>query len=255
MQKTKKLPDLPNEVLVKIASVFFVDHNFDICSLLQFGLTCRKLHAISINPSIWKLICKRGIDDQYSQNKAKKIEWMDLYISSPHILFHGIYLAKYFYVRFGDYILSTSSHRIFRVDMFRYFRFFATGEVILCNTNEEPKYFPSIQSAYKMSGSEYSIGTFYLDGDLIRVNCGKQPESKQPRVFGYRLLRDITLKIVSTPTRPYSSLKWDKYSIAVIDPYDGTIGAPDEVNITNDCFPDCEFKVVHLESDENVAVS
>ncbi|XP_049952574.1 F-box only protein 9 [Schistocerca serialis cubense] len=222
-QKTTHISALPLEIMLYIMR-WVVSSELDIRSLEMCSRVCRGFYLCCRDPKIWRLACTRvwGITcadfDPYQS-------WREMYIKRPRLNFHGCYISKTSYIRYGENSFQDQFYSpVHLVAYFRYLRFFPGGTVLMLTTADEP---PGCvgQLTYRTPRHPQVLSGYYcLSGSCVTVVLQRQQQQsqRQLRTKGRRgeQLYDpgeqtfhLKLQIKNYKEKVHVQLVWECYSI------------------------------------------
>ncbi|VDN56878.1 unnamed protein product [Dracunculus medinensis] len=213
---------LPIELLMKI-----VKHSVGIGLDSFFS---RNISVIFNRDNIlWHGICLRIFD-------AKRVEliegnfanWRHMFISCPHLYFHGVYIGKCTYFRPGEASFQDNFYRPWHIiTYYRFMRFFADGVVIMVTSSDPPV---QIVSALKskstrlngvLFGRYWSTTQGRIAAEFHRKSNGSQQKLFQKKrfigreFFSHEIIDQkfyLELRFGSGRKRSaHCTLHWDKY--------------------------------------------
>ncbi|VDD96783.1 unnamed protein product [Enterobius vermicularis] len=94
------IADLPIELLTVIVR-YVVGSELDVISLEMLSLVSSGFYLLARNYDIWYLICKK-IFRVPCPNVVRDVDWRLMFMTIPHLYFHGVYIGKCSYVRYGE---------------------------------------------------------------------------------------------------------------------------------------------------------
>lgn len=215
--------DLPMEVIFYILR-WVVSSDLDLKSLERFARVCRGFYLLARDPDIWKRVCVRVWGHNVGSLKGSPfVSWRDMYINRPRVHFHGCYISRTSYIRYGENSFQDEFYRpVQLVEYYRYFRFFADGKVLMLTSAEDPQSCVGKLKHRSPAQNEILKGHYRLRNDEIIIAISRNRPNVQGQRPGRR--RDIEteygqqtlyleLKIVSTTKRSFSQLHWRQYSM------------------------------------------
>ncbi|EAT43750.1 AAEL004845-PA, partial [Aedes aegypti] len=132
--------DLPLEVILYILR-WVVSSELDLKSLERFARVCRGFYLLARDSEIWKRACVRiwGVNVGHLKGSSF-VTWREMYINRPRVHFHGCYISRTSYLRYGENSFQDQFYRpVQLVEYYRYFRFFADGKVLMLTSADEPQ--------------------------------------------------------------------------------------------------------------------
>lgn len=233
-QNNTHISELPHEVFNYILK-WVVSTDLDCHSLEEIAKVCRGFYLSAREDGIWRLACLRvwgvncGLPNKYGS-------WRNMFIYRPHLWFHGAYISKTSYVRYGESSFQDSNYRpCYVVHYFRYLRFFPDGVVLMLTTPDDPyqslsklkqrrSRHPTVMSGhYRLIGSMVTVilkrpkaGSFDYHGassgmgfprfkrQPLRPKMGQDPAEESFH---------IELEIQAVKQRPNFKLAWKHYSL------------------------------------------
>uniref|UniRef100_A0A182QHS3 F-box domain-containing protein n=1 Tax=Anopheles farauti TaxID=69004 RepID=A0A182QHS3_9DIPT len=220
---TAHFSDLPMELILYILR-WVVSNDLDMKSLERFASVCRGFYLLARDSEIWRHACMRVWGVNLGVLKGTSFSsWRDMYINRPRILFHGCYISRTSYLRWGENSFQDQCYRpVQLVEYYRYFRFFADGQVLMLTTADEPKQCVAKLKQRHPSQNEILRGEYRLHDDLVIVAIQRKrpaqlqrPSQKVREIepeYGQQTFY-MELQIVSTTKRQFSQLHWKQYTM------------------------------------------
>lgn len=215
--------DLPMEVILYILK-WVVSNELDLKSMERFSRVCRGFYLLARDAEIWRRACVRiwGVNVGHLKG-SPFITWREMYINRPRVHFHGCYISRTSYLRYGENSFQDQFYRpVQLVEYYRYFRFFADGKVLMLTSADDPQMcVGKLKNRFAMQ-SEILHGHYRLHNDEViiavqrkRSNVqGQRPGRKKEIEVGYgQQTFYLELNIVSTTKRAFSQLHWKQYSM------------------------------------------
>ncbi|XP_055609768.1 F-box only protein 9 [Uranotaenia lowii] len=218
--------DLPMEVILYILR-WAVSSELDLKTLERFARVCRGFYLLARDPEIWKKACIRVWGINVGNLKGSPFpSWREMYINRPRVHFHGCYISRTSYLRYGENSFQDQFYRpVQLVEYFRFFRFFADGTVLMLTSAEDPqncvsKLKPKWPTHHEILRGHYRL----LNNELIiaiqrnRSNVQSQRPGRKKEIetdYGLQTFY-LELTIVSTAKRAFSQLHWKQYSMVQI---------------------------------------
>lgn len=215
--------DLPMEVILFILR-WVVSNELDLRSLERFSRVCRGFYLLSRDSEIWRRACVRIWGVNVGKLAGSPFyDWREMYINRPRVHFHGCYISRTSYLRYGENSFQDQFYRpVQLVEYYRYFRFFAGGKVVMLTSAEEPQTCVGKLKARSPIQNEILKGHYRLHNDEIiiavqrnrstiqnqRSNWKKEQETEHGQQTFY-----LELKIAGTSKRPFTQLHWNQYSM------------------------------------------
>ncbi|EDS38277.1 F-box only protein 9 [Culex quinquefasciatus] len=215
--------DLPMEVILYILR-WVVSSDLDLRSMERFGRVCRGFYLLARDPEIWRRACVRLWGVNVGNLKGSPFaSWREMYINRPRVHFHGCYISRTSYLRYGENSFQDQFYRpVQLVEYYRYFRFFADGSVLMLTSAEEPQSCVGKLKPRSPVQNEILKGHYRLRNDELiiavqrkRSNVQSQRPGRKKEIeaeFGQQTLY-LELGIVSTAKRAFSQLHWRQYSM------------------------------------------
>lgn len=216
--------DLPMEVILYILR-WVVSSDLDLRSMERFGRACRGFYLLARDPEIWRRACVRVWGVNVGNLKGSPFtSWREMYINRPRVHFHGCYISRTSYLRYGENSFQDQFYRpVQLVEYYRYFRFFADGSVLMLTSAEEPQSCVGKLKPRSPAQNEILKGHYRIRNDELiiavqrnRPNVQSQRPGRKKEIseaeFGQQTLY-LELGIVSTAKRAFSQLHWRQYSM------------------------------------------
>uniref|UniRef100_A0A0N5B114 F-box domain-containing protein n=1 Tax=Syphacia muris TaxID=451379 RepID=A0A0N5B114_9BILA len=160
------ISDLPIELLSVIVR-YVVGNELDIISLETLALVSSGFYLLARDSEIWYLICKR-IFRITCDKMSCIINWRNMFLTVPHVYFHGVYIGKCSYIRYGETSFQDQFYRpCHTVVYYRHFRFFADGSVIMVTSSDHPSQTVPFLKTKKTRCSGALLGRYIF----ARENC------------------------------------------------------------------------------------
>lgn len=216
--------DLPMEVILYILR-WVVSSELDLKSMERFARVCRGFYLLARDSEIWKRACVRIWGVNVGHLKGSPFgTWREMYINRPRVHFHGCYISRTSYLRYGENSFQDQFYRpVQLVEYYRYFRFFADGKVLMLTSAEEPQNcVGKLKNRYALQ-AEILHGHYRLHNDEVIIAVQRNRSNVQSQRPGRK--KEITaaeygqqtfyleLNIVSTAKRAFSQLHWKQYSM------------------------------------------
>ncbi|XP_055679710.1 F-box only protein 9 [Lutzomyia longipalpis] len=260
LQTSRHLSDLPTEIILYIFK-WVISRDLDVRSLEQLAGVCRGFYICARDSELWRLACSKVWGVSVGSPKAMGyLTWRQMYQERPRVHFHGCYISKTSYLRYGENSFQDQFYRpVHLIEYYRYIRFFPEGRVLMLTTPDEP-----INCIGKLRNrhphkKEILGGEYEMHGDTIMVVLKRSRQriqkatatSKRHPLYGERDTNTfyLELKIATTAKRRFFQLEWKQYS--VIQHRNKTEVATDFELIPNQ-YPPLRFsrvKSYHAESD------
>lgn len=217
--------DLPMEVILYILR-WVVSSDLDLRSMERFGRVCRGFYLLARDPEIWRRACVRVWGVNVGNLKGSPFaSWREMYINRPRVHFHGCYISRTSYLRYGENSFQDQFYRpVQLVEYYRYFRFFADGSVLMLTSAEEPQSCVGKLKPRSPAQNEILKGHYRIRNDelIIAVQRSNRNGAQNQRPgrkkeietaeYGQQTLY-LELGIVSTAKRAFSQLHWRQYSM------------------------------------------
>lgn len=215
--------DLPMEVILYILR-WVVSSDLDLKSMERFARVCRGFYLLARDPEIWRRACVRVWGVNVGNLKGSPFaSWREMFINRPRVHFHGCYISRTSYLRYGENSFQDQFYRpVQLVEYYRYFRFFADGTVLMLTSAEEPQSCVGKLKLRSPVQNEILKGHYRLRNDELiiavqrnRSNVQNQRPGRKKEIdveFGQQTLY-LELGIVSTAKRAFSQLHWRQYSM------------------------------------------
>lgn len=215
--------DLPMEVILYILR-WVVSSDLDLRSLERFGRVCRGFYLLVRDPDIWRRACVKVWGVNVGNLKGSPFSsWREMYVTRPRVHFHGCYISRTSYLRYGENSFQDQFYRpVQLVEYYRYFRFFADGSVLMLTSAEEPQSCVGKLKPRWPTQNEILKGHYRIRNDELiiavqrnRSNVQSQRPGRKKEIeaeFGQQTLY-LELGIVSTAKRSFSQLHWRQYSM------------------------------------------
>lgn len=215
--------DLPMEVILYILK-WVVSNELDLKSMERFSRVCRGFYLLARDAEIWKRACVRLWGVNVGHLKGSPFAtWREMYINRPRVHFHGCYISRTSYLRYGENSFQDQFYRPMQlVEYYRYFRFFADGTVLMMTSADDPQIcVGKLKNRYAMQ-NELLHGHYRLHNDEViiavqrkRSNVQSQRPGRKKEIeaeYGQQMFY-LELNIVSTAKRAFSQLHWKQYSM------------------------------------------
>lgn len=215
--------DLPMEVILYILK-WVVSNELDLKSMERFSRVCRGFYLLARDAEIWKRACVRIWGVNVGHLKASKFStWREMFINRPRVHFHGCYISRTSYLRYGENSFQDQFYRPMQlVEYYRYFRFFAGGKVFMLTSADDPQLcVGKLKNRFAMQ-NEILQGHYRLHNDEViiavqrkRSNVQSQRPGRKKEIeveYGQQTFY-LELNIVSTAKRAFSQLHWKQYSM------------------------------------------
>lgn len=218
--------DLPLEVILYILR-WVVSSELDLKSLERFARVCRGFYLLARDSEIWKRACVRiwGVNVGHLKGSSF-VTWREMYINRPRVHFHGCYISRTSYLRYGENSFQDQFYRpVQLVEYYRYFRFFADGKVLMLTSADEPQAcVGKLKNRYALQ-AETLHGHYRLHNDEVIIAVQRNRSNMQSQRPGRK--KEITgeygqqtfyleLNIVSSAKRAFSQLHWKQYSMVQV---------------------------------------
>ncbi|XP_062542822.1 F-box only protein 9 [Armigeres subalbatus] len=215
--------DLPMEVILYILR-WVVSSELDLKSMERFARVCRGFYLLARDSEIWKRACVRIWGVNVGHLKGSPFgTWREMYINRPRVHFHGCYISRTSYLRYGENSFQDQFYRpVQLVEYYRYCRFFADGKVLMLTSADEPQAcVGKLKNRYAQQ-AEILHGHYRLHNDEViiaiqrnRSNVQSQRPGRKKEIAGEYGQQTfyLELNIVSTAKRAYSQLHWKQYSM------------------------------------------
>ncbi|XP_055384860.1 F-box only protein 9 [Condylostylus longicornis] len=221
---TKHLNDLPMEIIYNILR-WVVSSQLDIRSLEQVATVCKGLYLCARDNEMWRLICLKvwGVNTG-SLSNSPYCSWREMYIERKRVHFHGCYISKTTYLRYGENSFQDQFYRpVQLIEYYRYFRFLPDGNVLMWTTAEEPAQAVSKLKNINQLRPEILRGHYRFHGDIVIIMM-KRNVKQNPSIISKRrgnFCNDlegsysyyIEFKIINKTKRRFCQLQWNNYSI------------------------------------------
>ncbi|XP_055620547.1 F-box only protein 9 [Toxorhynchites rutilus septentrionalis] len=215
--------DLPMEVILYILR-WVVSGELDLKSMERFARVCRGFYLLARDPEIWKRACIRVWGVNVGTLKGSPFpSWREMYINRPRVHFHGCYISRTSYMRYGENSFQDQFYRpVQLVEYYRYFRFFADGTVLMLTSAEEPQNGVAKLKHRTPTHNEILKGHYRIHDDEViiavqrsRSNVQNQRPGRKKEIEAELDLQTFYLElgIVSTAKRAFSQLQWKQYSM------------------------------------------
>lgn len=143
-----------------------------------------------------------------------------MYVERPRVCFHGCYISKTSYVRYGERSFQDQFYRpVHLVEYYRYMRFFPDGSVLMITSTDEPA--QVVGKLQNKNRNDILRGHYRYSDNIIIVELKKNLEN-QRRIRNYsdfdRNERSfyLQLEIGFTKKRRTPQLVWNQYSVSFI---------------------------------------
>lgn len=215
--------DLPMEVILYILH-WVVSSELDLKSMERFARVCRGFYLLARDPEIWKRACLRlwGVNVGNLMG-SPFTSWREMYINRSRVHFHGCYISRTSYLRYGENSFQDQFYRpVQLVEYFRYFRFFADGKVLMLTSAEEPQTCVGKMKLRSPAQNEILKGHYRLHNDEIIIAVQRNRSNVQSQRHGRKKEIEtdgglqtfyLELNIVSTTKRAFTQLHWKQYSM------------------------------------------
>lgn len=215
--------DLPTEVILYILR-WVVSSELDLRSMERFGRACRGFYLLARDPEIWRRACVRVWGVNVGNLKGSPFAgWREMYMNRPRVHFHGCYISRTSYLRYGENSFQDQFYRpVQLVEYYRYFRFFADGSVLMLTSAEEPQSCVGKLKPRSPAQNEILKGHYRLRNDELIIAVQRNRSNVQAQRPGRKKEIDsefsqqtlyLELGIVSTAKRAFSQLHWRQYSM------------------------------------------
>ena len=127
---------LPKELWTVIFS-FLITNDQDLVLLQKMTLVCRFFYHVANSSELW---CGAATKIWSSKTKLSPHwnSWRDMCIKRPRLLFYGIYISTFSYVRAGEQAIDAFYQPYHLVTYYRYLRFFPNGSCVYYSSAEPP---------------------------------------------------------------------------------------------------------------------
>ncbi|XP_066023202.1 F-box only protein 9-like [Pocillopora verrucosa] len=195
---------IPQELVKYIFTLVVTDP--DMKSLEHLALVCRRFCDCSRNSHLWRFACQRvwGVNcgDPVQWNGS----WRRMYINRPHLLFAGVYISKFSYVREGE-----NSHHV--VNFYRYKRFCVDGTVLIYKGIDKPADVIAQRKLEYCNRTSVFVGHYGLCGDKVIITVPAQVTA-QMNAHPSQQAFQMELQISGVGRRHHNQLKWLHYSVS-----------------------------------------
>lgn len=219
------ISQLPAEVFEYILR-WVASSELDMRSVEMMSVVCVGFYVAVRRSKIWEDACLRlwgvrtGPLDGY-------LSWREMFVTRPHVWFHGIYISKMSYVRNGEQSFQDQFYRPWHlVTYYRYLRFFPDGTVLMLTTPDEPAaVIPHLKNrnprnpqvlagSFKLIGNGILTGVLFKNRKNSHLFATKRGSwEKQMYLKKQDLVFLIDLKIDSYRHRFHGQLGWKNYEI------------------------------------------
>lgn len=215
--------DLPTELILNILR-WVVSSELDLKSMERFSRVCRGFYLLARDPEIWKRACVRIWGVNVGKLKGSSFPtWRDMYINRPRVHFHGCYISRTSYLRYGENSFQDQFYRPMQlVEYYRYFRFFANGTVLMLTSADDPQMCVGKLKSRFTTQNEILHGRYRIHNDEVMIEVQRKrstlpifrPGRKKEidTEYGQQTFC-LELNIVSTAKRAFSQLHWKQYSM------------------------------------------
>lgn len=215
--------DLPMELILYILK-WVVSNELDLKSMERFSRVCRGFYLLARDSEIWKRACVRVWGVNVGHLKGSPFSsWRQMYINRHRVHFHGCYISRTSYLRYGENSFQDQFYRPMQlVEYYRYFRFFADGKVLMLTSAEEPQMcVGKLKNRFALQ-NEILHGHYRLHDDEVIIAVQRKRSNVQ--IYRPGRKKDIEveygqqtfyleLNIESTAKRAFSQLHWKQYSM------------------------------------------
>ncbi|KAJ6632755.1 F-box only protein 9 [Pseudolycoriella hygida] len=217
--------DLPLEIIFYILR-WVVSSELDMRSLEQLSKVSRGFYICAKDPEIWRLACLKiwGIN---TGDLSLYSSWREMFLYRHKVHFHGCYISKASYLRYGENSFQDQFYRPVQViEYYRYIRFFADGCILMLTTADEPA-----QTVGKLKSrnprNDVLKGHYRLHDDVVIIVL-KRNKSVQQQFFKQQrrssvmddsnssnqsFYLELNISSSASNKRHFNQLKWKHYAI------------------------------------------
>lgn len=199
LNKTTHISALPLEVM-RLVLLWVVSTHLDMRSLEQFSMVCRGFYCLARESGVWRLACQK-LWSHCNLTSFYNNSWRQMYINTPHLYFHGVYISKISYVRRGERSLDGYYKPYHTVVYYRYLRFFPDGVVMYQTSPDDPVNVVS-KLCHKHSSEAVLLGEYSMDGSKLTIDV----LGYQSRLVAHNRLRGKEKKEITHEQRFHMEL-------------------------------------------------
>ncbi|VDK49422.1 unnamed protein product [Anisakis simplex] len=177
---------LPSELLLTVMK-YVIGSELDVRCIEMLSMTSAAFYLLSRDEELWRLICLRVFGEHRLTSYLTESElfgcWRQMFISQPHVYFHGVYIGKCTYIRHGEASFQDKFYRPWHiVAYYRFMKFFADGTVLMVTSSEKPAQIVSQLKSKSTRLSGVIFGRYRLVGqDMIAAQFVRRCEKSEQR--------------------------------------------------------------------------
>eukprot|EP00053_Salpingoeca_punica_P020071 m.207166 g.207166 ORF g.207166 m.207166 type:complete len:534 (+) comp17785_c0_seq10:194-1795(+) len=209
---------LADEIWLEIFS-HAICFDFDVRVALRLSLVCKKFYLLLRDSVLWKQIATGLWPSAVTPSPWNS--WMAMCRERPRLQFHGLYISRNAYVRYGEQSLDQFYKPVHLVEFFRYMRFFSDGCVaFFTSTDPLTAVVPRVTRSPMALKMGVMLGTYTLFGHnevLVHIQHTRVNEKRQARrgvvVETTRFNYNVRLRIVQSNHHKSWRLEWVSYTL------------------------------------------
>ncbi|XP_059612320.1 F-box only protein 9 [Phlebotomus argentipes] len=223
LQTCAHLSDLPIEIILYIFK-WVISRDLDVRMLEQLSVVCRGFYICARDPELWRLACSRIWGVSVGSPKGMGyISWREMYQERHRVNFHGCYISKTSYLRYGENSFQDQFYRpVHLIEYYRYIRFFPEGRVLMLTTPDEPINCVGKLKSRTPQKKEVLAGEYELHGETVMIVLKRSGQRRQKiqskRHPNFYVDNDantfyLEMRILTTAKRRFCQLEWKQYSV------------------------------------------
>ncbi|XP_037925164.1 F-box only protein 9 isoform X2 [Hermetia illucens] len=255
------ISDLPMEIILYILR-WVVSAQLDFRSLEQCAAVCKGFYLCARDEEIWRLACLKvwGVNTGILQNSGYNM-WREMYIHRHRVLFHGCYISKASYMRYGENSFQDQFYRPVQiVEYYRYVRFFPDGVVLMMTSADDPAQVVGKLRTTTNLRPEILKGHYRLHGEQVIIVLKRYQKTQTYSAAGGKKRGSsneaddshtffIELNVASSTRRKFNQLIWKSYTFTQMK---NSFEIRTDFELTSAKYPPFWFsrvKSYHLEAD------
>lgn len=212
---------LPPEIMLQIMK-WVVSADLDLRSLERCAAVSKGFYLCARDPDIWRRACLKvwGINTGELFG-SQYLSWRQMFLNRPRVLFHGCYISKTSYLRYGENSFQDTFYRpVQLVEYYRYFRFFPDGTVLMLTSADDPNVCVSRLKHRQQARKDVYKGHFRVQNCML--NIVMKPIQNQPsnkRQDDQKVTRTFYMEFEIANPKPnvkckskFGLLKWKIYT-------------------------------------------
>uniref|UniRef100_A0A1L8DD09 Putative f-box only protein 9 n=1 Tax=Nyssomyia neivai TaxID=330878 RepID=A0A1L8DD09_9DIPT len=225
LQTSRHISDVPTEIILYIFK-WVISRDLDTRSLEALSGVCKGFYICARDPELWRLACSKIWGVSVGSPRAMGyISWRQMFQERHRVNFHGCYISKTSYLRYGENSFQDQFYRpVHLIVYYRYIRFFPEGRVLMLTTPDEP-----INCIGKLRNrcpqkKEVLTGDFELHGESIMIvlkrslKRGQKTAATSKRLYAETPETEtntfyLELNIAQTSKKKFFQLEWKQYSV------------------------------------------